>query len=187
MRVLMRRLSEAAPHASLTVLPSNMGVAEALRSGRADLAIGSFRRLPEWAASEPLLRETRVWVLRADHPAAREELTLERLAELPHLVIAATGEDEHAIEGYVVDHGLERLVTRNDAGLLQGALAARGLRRSVAVTTPHFLAALMTVSESDIAALMPRRLATAFMGRYRLALFEPPYPSPPFDIMSLWH
>jgi DNA-binding transcriptional LysR family regulator len=163
-----------------------MGVAETLRSGRADIAIGSFRRVPEWAAVEPLLRETRVWLMRADHPAAREELTLERLAELPHLVIAATGEDEHAIEGYVVDHGLERLVTRSDAGLLQGALAARGLRRLVAVTTPHFLAAVMTVSESDIAALMPRRLATAFMGRYRLALFEPPYPSPPFEMMALW-
>ena len=30
-------------------------------------------------------------------------------------------------------------------------------------------------------------LATAFVGRYRLALFEPPYPSPPFEVMSLWH
>ena len=184
---LIARLREDAPHASLNVLPSNLGVAETLRSGRADLAIGSFRRAPEWLASEKLLRETRVWLLNADHPAAREELTLERLAALPHLVIAATGEDEHAIDGYVVDHGLERLVTRSDAGLLAGALAARGLRRNVAVTTPHFLAALAAVSQSDIAALLPRRLATAFMGRYRLVLFEPPYPSPPFEVMSLWH
>jgi DNA-binding transcriptional LysR family regulator len=133
------------------------------------------------------MSETRVWVLSADHPAAGQDLTLERLVALPHLVISATGEDEHAIDGYVIDHGLERLVTRSDAGLLQGALAARGLRRNVAVTTPHLLAALTAVSESDIAALLPRRLATAFMGRYRLALFEPPYPSPSFEIMSLWH
>ena len=183
---LIARLRAEAPHASLTVLPSNMGVAEVLRSGRADIAIGAFRRVPEWAVSEPLMRETQIWVLRADHPAAGQELTLERLSELPHLVISATGEDEHAIEGYVVDHGLERMVTRSDAGLLQGALVARGLRRTVAVTTPHILGGLIAVSESDIAALAPRRLATAFMGRYRLALFEPPYPSPPFEIMSLW-
>src|SRR3954464_7835797 len=182
---LIARLRHDAPHAALSILPSNQGVAETLRCGRADLAIGSFRRFPNWFESERLLREDRVWVLGADHPAASGRLTLERLADLPHLVIAATGEDERAIEGYVVDHGLERLVTRSDAGLLQGALAARGLRRSVAVTTPHFLAALMTVSQSDIAALMPRRLATAFMGRYRLALFEPPYPSPAFEMMSL--
>jgi DNA-binding transcriptional LysR family regulator len=184
---LISRLRAEAPNASLSVLPSNLGVAETLRSGRADLALGSFKRVPEWFASEPLMHETRVWVLSADHPAAREELTLERLAALPHLVITATGEDEHAIDGYVVDHGLERLVTRSDAGLLQGALAARGLRRRIAVTTPHFLAALAAVTQSDIAALLPRRVATAFMGRYRLVLFEPPYPSPPFELRSLWH
>jgi DNA-binding transcriptional LysR family regulator len=187
MPALIARLRVAAPHASLSVLPSNLGVAEALRSGRADLAIGGFRRAPDWAVSEPLMRETRVWVLSADHPAAGEELTLDGLAALPHLVIVATGEDEHAIDGYVVDHGLERLVTRSDAGLLQGALATRGLRRNVAVTTPHFLAALAAVSQSDIAALLPRRLATALMGRYRLVMFEPPYSSPPFEIMTLWH
>jgi DNA-binding transcriptional LysR family regulator len=184
---LIARLRQEAPHASLSILPSNQGVAETLRCGRADLAIGSFRRFPDWFESETLLQDNRVWVLSADNPAATGELTLERLAELPHLVIAATGEDERAIEGYVVEHGLERLVTRSDAGVLQGALAARGLRREIAVTTPHFLAALAAVSQSDIAALLPRRLATAFVGRYRLALFEPPYPSPPFDLMSLWH
>jgi DNA-binding transcriptional LysR family regulator len=181
------RLRAEAPNASLSILPSNLGVAETLRSGRADLAIGSFKRTPEWFAGELLMRETRVWVVGADSAAAQEELSLERLVALPHLVITATGEDEHAIDGYVVDHGLERLVTRTDAGLLQGALAAKGLRRNVAVTTPHFLAALAAVSQSDIAALLPRRLATAFMGRYRLAMFEPPYASPSFEIMSLWH
>ena len=71
--------------------------------------------------------------------------------------------------------------------MLQGALAARGLRRVVGLTTPHFLAALAVISQSDIAAPMPRRLATAFAGAYRLKLFEPPYPSPPFEVMALWH
>jgi DNA-binding transcriptional LysR family regulator len=181
------RLRAAAPNAELRIRPSNLGIAEALLAGRIDLAIGSFRRIPEWFAYEPLFRETRVWVVSADHPAAGGELTLERLAELPHLIIAATGEDEHAVDGYVVDHGLERLVTRSNLGLLQGALAARGLRRMVGLTTPHFLAALAVVSHSDMAALLPRRLAAAFADRYRLQLFEPPYPSPPFEVMALWH
>src|SRR5260221_2091075 len=59
MPALVARLRAEAPHASLTVMPSNMGVAETLRSGRADIAIGSFRRIPEWAAAETLMRETR--------------------------------------------------------------------------------------------------------------------------------
>src|SRR5581483_7283605 len=145
---LIARLRNDAPKAEIRILPSNTGVAESLRAGRADLAIGSYRRVPEWAQAETLMQETRVWVVSADHPAAQEELTLERLAELPQLVISATGEDERAIDGYVVDHGLERMVTRSDAGIVQGAFALRGLRRTVAVTTPHFLGAIAVISQS---------------------------------------
>src|SRR5438067_1591269 len=57
---LIARLRAAAPAASLNVLPSNLGVSDIIRNGRADLAIGSFRRVPDWAASELLLQETRV-------------------------------------------------------------------------------------------------------------------------------
>jgi DNA-binding transcriptional LysR family regulator len=176
-----------APNAELRIRPSNMGVAEALLAGRIDLAIGSFRRVPEQFVSEPLFQETRVWVLGADRPAAHAPLTLERLASLSHLIISATGEDEQAVNGYVTDHGLERLVTRSEVGLLQGALAAHGLHRVIGLTTPHFLAALAVVSQSDMAAPLPRRLAAAFAGQYRLRLFDPPYTSPPFEIMALWH
>ena len=184
---LVARLRAAAPNAEFRIRSSNMGVADTLLAGRADLAIGSFRRVPEWFACESLFRETRVWVLGADHPVAWQELTFERLAGLCHLIVSGTGEDENAVDGYVVDHGLERLVTRSEVGLLQGALAAHGLSRAVGLTTPHFLAALAVVSHSDVAALLPRRLAATFAGSYRLQLFEPPYPSPPFEVMSLWH
>lgn len=184
---LVARLRAAAPRAEIRIRPSNMGVAEPLLTGRADLAIGSFRRVPDFFICETLFEETRVWVMSARHPAAWEELTLERLAELPHLIISATGEDEQAVAGYVVDHGLERLVMRSEVGLLQGALAARGLRRAVGLTTPHFLPALAVISHSDMAAPLPRRLAVAFAGAYRLKLFEPPYASPPFPFMALTH
>ena len=65
---LIARLRQEAPHASLSILPSNQGVAETLRCGRADLAIGSFRRFPDWFESETLLQENRVWVPRRRQP-----------------------------------------------------------------------------------------------------------------------
>ncbi len=46
---LIARLRNDAPKAEIRILPSNTGVAESLRAGRADLAIGSYRRVPEWA------------------------------------------------------------------------------------------------------------------------------------------
>lgn len=184
---MIARVRALAPRAELRIRPSSIGVAEPVVAGRVDLAIGSFRRVPEPLVYDTLYQENRVWVLSRTHPAASGELTLERLASLSHLIISATGEDEHAVNGYVMDHGLERLVTRSEIGLLQGALAAHGLRRVIGLTTPHFMAALAVVSQSDMAAPLPRRLAAAFAEQYSLKLFEPPYPSPPFDIMALWH
>ena len=138
---LMARLRQEAPSASLRVVPSHRGVAEGLLAGRVDLAIGGFGRIPDRFASETLYQETMVWVLSANNPASREALTLERLAQLPHLIIALTGEDERAVDGVVPDHGLEWRVMRDDAGAFQDALAARGLRRHVGLTVPHVLTA----------------------------------------------
>ena len=57
----------------------------------------------------------------------------------------------------------------------------------IRLMTPHFQAALAALSQSDMAAPLPRRLAATFADLYHLRLFDPPYPSPPFDIMALWH
>ena len=37
-----------------------------------------------------------------------------------------------------------------------------------------------------MAALIPRRLAVAYAERYRLRLFDPPYPSPPHAVTAVW-
>jgi DNA-binding transcriptional LysR family regulator len=182
---VIARLREAAPRVALKIRPGGSAVAEELDSGRADLALGGFGRIPDRFASEPLFSETMVWVLRADHPEAAGELTLERLVELPHLIIAP-GEDESAVDGVVVDHGLERRVLRDDGGAFAEALASRGLRRRIALTIPNALSAPAFVAGSDVAALLPRRIAIAHAESLGLKLFAPPYNSAPFEIAALW-
>ena len=110
----------------------------------------------------------------------RQPMTLERLAELPHLIIALTGEDARAVDGVLVRPrpGMARHPRR--CRRVPGRAAARGLRRRIGLTVPHVLAAPRIVARSDMAALIPRRLAVAYAERYRLRLFEPPYPSPPY-------
>jgi DNA-binding transcriptional LysR family regulator len=105
---------------------------------------------------------------------------------LQHLIVAP-GEDDSAIDGVVLDHGLERQVLRDDAGAFAEALAARGVKRRICLTVPNGLAAPTIIADSDIAALLPRRIALAYAHRYGLRLFAPPYPSPPFEIAALWH
>jgi DNA-binding transcriptional LysR family regulator len=182
----MARLRVEAPTAELRIRPSGSHIVEDLDAGRADLALGGFGRIPDRFTRKLLFSDTMVWTLRADHPLADGQLTLERLVGLQHLIVAP-GEDASAVDGVVVDHGLERQVLRDDAGAFTEALAARGLRRRISLTVPNGLAAPTIVAESDIAALLPRRIALAYADRYRLRLFTPPYPSPPFEIMALWH
>lgn len=184
---IMARLRTEAPRAELKIRPSSNHIVEDLDAGRADLALGGFGRIPERFAAELLFSETMVWVLGAAHPFADGPLTLERLVALPHLIIAPDEGDDSAVNGVVVEHGLERRVIRDDSRALEEAFATRKFHRRISLTIPNGLIAPTIVGDSDIAALLPRRLAAASADRYHLKLFEPPYEAPPFDIMTLWH
>jgi len=46
--------------------------------------------------------------------------------------------------------------------------------------------ALAIVSQSDMTALVPRRMARAFAAQYDLKLFEPPYSAEPMPLEALW-
>ena len=183
---VMARLRVEAPLSELRIRPTGSHIVDDLDSGRADLALGGFGRIPERFAREFLFSDTMVWTLRADHPAAEAPLTLDQLLALRHLIVAP-GEDSSAIDGVVVDHGLERQVLRDDAGAFGAAAAGQGHKRRISLTVPNGLAAPTIVADSDIAALLPRRIALAYAERYRLKLFTPPYPSSPFEIAALWH
>ncbi len=183
---VMAIIRREAPHVGLRVWPLGEGTSENLDSGRVDLAIGAFGKVPERFDSLTLFSEVMVWVIRADHPSAAGPLTLERLVELPHL-IPAMGPQESAVGGIVVEHGLERYVSRDESSELKEALAARGIRRMIAMTVPNVLAVPSIVEQSDMAALIPRRVALSAANRYRLKFFEPPYAPAAYDYSMIWH
>jgi DNA-binding transcriptional LysR family regulator len=178
-------LRDQAPGAELRIRPVTESLSDDLSSGRIDLAIGGFGRAASRFDRELLFTETAVWALRADHPAAAAEtLTLEALADLPQ-VLMATAED-HAVDGRIVEGGLERWVIWDDRGALDEVLAARGRARAIALTVPDAASALAIVSRTDMVALAPRRLATMLAQQHGLKLFDPPYPSRTAEIEMLW-
>jgi DNA-binding transcriptional LysR family regulator len=182
------RLRTEAPHAELRVRAiDDLDIVEELDAGRMDVVTGSFGRIPERFAQEPLYRDEMVWVLRADHPAAGKPLTLDVIAGLPHLSIALAGNVSEAIDGFITQHGLERRVIACNRGGVDRILAERGLSRRNHVTVPHFLAVPRILVHSDLIALMPRRLAARFTGTYPLTLIAPPHDCASFDVMALWH
>ncbi len=181
------RIRAEAPGVDVRITPGVADTAEALDTGRVDLAISGYRRVPERLGLCELLRDRLVWVLRADHPLAREPLTLERLAGLPHVVRALTDERAEAMDGMVVEHGLERRVAQDGDGALVAALAGIGRQRQVRLTVPSTHAALAVVGETDLAALVPWRMAAGWADHYRLKWMEPPYPGPETQLSMVWH
>lgn len=127
-----------------------------------------------------------VGVMRTSNAFATCEPTLERQAQLPHLAIACPDNDR-AFGRIVSDAGLERRVVRDDPRILDQYFEERGFGRTFAMTAPYQIVAMAIVAESDLAAIMPRKLAESFTKRWQLALWKPPHPSAMFRTSIIWH
>ena len=180
---LVARLRALAPNAELRIRNAGASLVEAMDSGRSDVAIGGFVRAPDRFAQAPLFEERMVWAIRSDHPMADLPLTMDRLCDLAHIIIAQV-EDAEVVDGTVVDSGLERRAIWDDSSV-QRALAAQGRQRTVALTAPDSHSALSIVSRTDMIAFVPRRLALSF-APFGLKLLEPPYPAPGSTLSLLW-
>jgi len=165
---VVRRLQAEAPGVKLRIRAVEGPLAEDLDHGRLDLVIGGFEHVAPRFAYTPLLSETAVWVLRADHPAAQREITPQVLTEIPYLVVSGGHEIEEARRGSRRELGLRRITSWSDDYALP---ASRGLDGPV--TVPDASSALVMVSLTDMAALLPRRLATLAAERGAVVMIEP--------------
>ncbi len=183
---LAGRLAEAAPQAELMIAEYAADVLERLDARRVDFLVGSVLAHPDRFTRESLLTEELVWVVRNGHPLVSGNAgapDLEALVSIPHVVIS------RALPGIVEEGERPALVSRaswEDAGAFEAALATRGLSRRVGVTAPDTFTALAIASRTDMATLIPRRLALISAQGGRVKLIEPPYASPPVDVSLLY-
>jgi DNA-binding transcriptional LysR family regulator len=182
---LAGRLAEAAPQAELMIGELALDVLERMDARRVDFMVGSVLAAPERFARDTILTEELVWVVRAGHPAFRSKrVGLAALVSTPHVVIA------RSLPGLLEDGGERRaFVSRaswEDAGAFEAALAASGLTRRVGVSVPDTYTALAVASRTDMATLIPRRLATLSAQSGRVQLIDPPYESPSVNVSLLY-
>ncbi|MGZ6020898.1 MAG: LysR substrate-binding domain-containing protein, partial [Phenylobacterium sp.] len=179
------RMAELAPQAELMIAELALDVLERLDARRADFLVGSVLAAPERFARETILTETLVWVVRAGHPAFQGgPVSMETLVSTPHVVIARN------LPGLIEEGGERRpFVSRaswEDAGAFEAALASSGLTRRVGVSVPDTYTALAVASRTDMATLIPRRLAMLSAQGGRVRMIEPPYESPSVDVSLLY-
>ena len=184
---VMVRLRAEAPGVEIHVRPLEAGIVADLDAGRTDLIIGDFRHCPDRFDREALMTDKVVWAIRADHPLASGEFTIEKLSTLPHVVLAAADGTRVTADGFVVEEGLELRAVRTDDEQFQQALSSLRSERIIRMSVPDSGAALAVVSVSDMAALVPLRLAQTQAESYKLKLFEPPYASAPSPMILMWH
>ena len=99
--------------------------------------------------------------MRRGHPAAKKAVTRRALGQLDYIVVRS-----HSAT----------------ARLLQEL----GLERRIRLTLPHFMVLPRVIAETDLAVIMPSRLAEAFgqMGRY--TVWRPRVGLPAFDVSVHW-
>jgi DNA-binding transcriptional LysR family regulator len=159
-----KRLSEAAPHAMFNLV-SLAGAAAAysmLDEGSVDVAVGLFRGVPKRFSTVSLYWERYVCIADRDHPELVDGLTLERLAALPHLA-----------------------VTR-DAGMIDAALASRGLARRVTMQVPFFSIVPYLIQESRLVAVIGERIGRHLAATMNVRCYPLPLDIEPWNISAVW-
>ena len=167
MPAVVRRVLAEAPGAKLHLVSPSSNVVDDLDRGRLDVVIGAFDHVDDRFEHVPLFDETGVWVIRAGHPALSPGISDEVLAKLPRLLISGA-EPREPTRGRGL--GLQRLSNWHDSYAL-GGVALREVDSPVSV--PDAYSALIIVGETDMAALLPRRLALLAQQRGKLVLIEP--------------
>lgn len=159
------------------------GLPEKLEAGELDVAIVPQVDRPHGAEPESspagllqrrLFRDRFICFLRADHPILRagkrgrgaRKLSLSAFAGLSHVLVSPAGEGP---------------------GFVDQLLAARGLRRRVALRIPHFYSALAIVAKSDLVVTAPNALGYLAPATLGVVAVECPLPLPLHSVNLVWH
>lgn len=163
------RLAEIAPYIELRVIgPDPFRIANVFGEGRVDLTVSYFPGAPGDLMSRRMFSDRMVCLVRDDHPALGEPLTLEAFCSLDHAAIEPA----------------EATMYR---AVLDNALLDLGLTRRVAVSKPDFMGIPFLLEQSNLIATMPSRLARMFANRFALTTFAPPLDLPLLDVQMMWH
>jgi DNA-binding transcriptional LysR family regulator len=146
---------------------TEQAASQALAEGSADIALGSKLRLGA-GCREALLYEAQfACVARAGHPISRARMSLERFCKAEHLLVKPL--DRIAWHGEMVERALKSVRAR---------IAAQ-------VGSFHGVAALVT--QTDLIAIVPERLARTVSRMADVCVFQPPVRLPRIPVSLHWH
>ena len=159
-------LRQEAPKVRLAV--RNLEVANLspmLARGELDLAISIPEFVDPGLETKLLYREQYVCAVRKAHPIRSSKVSMNRFLSFDHVIVSPSD-------------GRFR-------GPADDALAARNVKRRVALSVPSFLVLLEVLQTDDLIALVPKRLLSRRV--HSLRLIQPPVEVQGFDVVAAWH
>ncbi|MEM1353138.1 MAG: LysR family transcriptional regulator [Pseudomonadota bacterium] len=162
---LLQNVAMLAPKTRIALLPFDPTTLwSQLEQDDVDLALVTGMNLPEAKRRSGLAEAFKV-IQRKDHPRGTTRFTLDSFCAADHVLISPEG------GGFY--------------GATDKLLADLGRRRRISCSLPSFLLAPSVVAGSDLVAMIPTRLADLHLDR--VEQFDPPFPSPQFNVDLLWH
>lgn len=170
MPVLIEQCRQIAPHIQIaTVRANSVDLMAEMETGRIDLALGAFDEVSGALYHRRLFQQDYVCLHRQHHPVLselREEISLREFLAAEHLIVS-TKESPYD----KINQTLEK------AGISAGAN----------FTVPHFSAVPYILSNSDLVAIVPQKLAASAAQHFRLAYSKVPLKLPTLQTNIFWH
>lgn len=164
---LLQEVRRRAPGLSLHVRPTDrLRAIDDLETGAAQLAVIPFAPGSSELRRTLLFRDSLVCIAARRRRDIGARLSLRRFLASDHVLVSLEG------------HGL---------GPVDAALAARDLKRRIALRVPGFLAVPFIVGAGDMIATVPKRLAMALARAANVRIFPPPLPVEGYSIHLVWH
>lgn len=165
---LLHELSASAPHIRLhTLQVPGPRLGDALGEGEVDMATGAYE-LGAACRSMVLYEREYACALRADHPVIGSELTLKQFKAAGHILVAPQ-------------------TTYHHAEIVERALTSREVNARIVVQISHFHGVMALITNSDLIATIPKRLAQSMQQLANIKVLPPPIPLPKYKVTLYWH
>lgn len=166
---LLAYLCEAAPGIRLRLQNIDSSkLLDDIDTDQLDIALGygDFEEGQAHHKRRLLFREKYLCMFNAERTGITSPISLEDYVRLPHVLTS---------------------LRQGERGVVDDALAKLGLRRTVVLTTPRFLAVPPLVARAPVVVTMHARLARLFAAELGLSLSPPPVELEDITVSLLWH
>jgi len=173
---ILHRLREEAPGIILDIMtPSDVSFLD-VEQGKVDMVINRFETMPLSFHQKKVWEDGFACLMSVDNPIL-DNFTLESYLEAPHIWVSKTGMGVGVgMNPYDVQH----------LGWVDEALRSINQQRRITVFTRHYQAAMLLAEKNDLIVTLPSRAAKLQQDNPRVAIKEPPFTIPPFELKMAW-